>query len=335
MSKNNQYKNVAVVILNWNGAEYLQKFLPSVVDNTNNEIANIFVIDNNSQDESLEVLKKFPTVEVIILDKNYGFSGGYNKGLELIDSKYYLLLNSDIEVPPNWIEPLYSSMESDLNLGICGPKLLSYDDKTKFEYAGAAGGFICRGRIFEHLETDNGQYDKPEKCFWVSGAALMVRRDLFVKAGQLDEDFFAHQEEIDLCWRVINLGYEIMCVPKSYVYHVGGGTLNKSNPYKTYLNFRNNLFLIQKNTKKIEGFKILFIRFFLDYIAFVRMILQANFKEAFAVVKAYFHFWSKINLMNKKRKTIQAKSTKQISSICRKSIVYQYFVRKVNRFSDI
>lgn len=324
----------AVVILNWNGKTFLEKFLPTLVNNTPVK-ADIWVIDNNSTDDSLLLLKQnFQTVKTIELDKNYGFAGGYNKGLVQINAKYFLLLNSDIEVPENWINPLVEMMENNPDIAVCGPKLLSYEQKNHFEYAGAAGGFIdrfgypfCKGRIFDTCEEDKGQYNQASDCFWISGAALMIRSEIFNKVGGFDDDFFAHQEEIDLCWRIQNLGYRIVCEPKSFVYHVGGGTLPKSNPFKTYLNFRNNLFLIQKNMPKYKRHRVLFSRFALDHIAAWRMILQGTFKEYFAVVKAYLHFWFNIRKMGKKRKLIKPKSPKYLTGYYPKSIVLDYYVK--------
>jgi hypothetical protein len=324
----------AVVILNWNGKTFLEKFLPTLVNNTPAE-ADIWVIDNNSTDDSLLLLKQnFQTVKTIELDKNYGFAGGYNKGLGQINAKYFLLLNSDIEVPENWLYPLVEMMENNPDIAVCGPKLLSYEQKNHFEYAGAAGGFIdrfgypfCKGRIFDTCEEDKGQYNQASDCFWISGAALMIRSEIFNKVGGFDDDFFAHQEEIDLCWRIQNLGYRIVCEPKSFVYHVGGGTLPKSNPFKTYLNFRNNLFLIQKNMPKYKRHRVLLSRFALDHIAAWRMILQGKFKEYFAVVKAYLHFWFNIRKMGKKRKLIKPKSPKYLTGYYPKSIVVDYYVK--------
>ncbi|MDE7156314.1 MAG: glycosyltransferase family 2 protein, partial [Muribaculaceae bacterium] len=245
-------KPIAVIILNWNGAKLLQEFLPSVTANTDPELARIIVADNGSTDNSLKVLREqFKDVEVFTFDKNYGFAGGYNKAIEMVDNKYVVLLNSDVETPEQWLNPLYDFMESHPHVGAVQPKILSYKDKTKFEHAGAAGGLIdihgfpyCRGRVFNSVETDYGQYDAaPSSIFWASGAAMTVRRDAYIKAGGLDNEFFAHMEEIDLCWRMQLLGYRIFAVPESTVYHLGGGSLDYKNPRKTYLNFRNNLLM--------------------------------------------------------------------------------------------
>ena len=325
----------AVVILNWNGIKLLQEFIPILIANTNSTIADLWVIDNASTDNSIEYLKNYSQINIIQLDKNYGFAEGYNRGLKNIEAKYYLLLNSDIEVPANWLEPLYSLMENDNNIAVCGPKILDYYKRKHFEYAGAAGGFIdkyaypfCRGRVFENVEKDIGQYDSLIDCMWVGGAALMVRANLYKKINGFDELFFAHQEEIDLCWRLQNLGYRIVCQPQSFVYHVGGGTLNKSNPRKTFYNFRNNLFLIKKNFPKRVRQKVFFVRFFLDIVAMFRMFLQGLPKDAINVVKAYYDFYKKSKLINTKRKLIKPKSVKYLKGFYPKSIVFQNYIYK-------
>lgn len=338
-----EYNKIAIAILNWNGLSFFRKFIQTLINHTDKKIAGIWVIDNGSTDDSIEYLKQnFPEINIILLDKNYGFAEGYNRGLKQINSKYYLLLNSDIEVSANWIRPLYDLMESNRNIAVCGPKLLDYKKRGNFEYAGAAGGFIdkycypfCRGRIFENVEEDKGQYDSTIECLWICGAALMIRSELYHKVGGFDPDFFAHQEEIDLCWRLQNLGYSIICEPKSMVFHVGGGTLHKSNPHKTFLNFRNNLFLIKKNMPQSKRYKVLFIRFFLDGIAAIRMLFQGIPGEAVSVVKAYWDFWKRSGKMKKKRKSIKPKKIKYITGYYRKSIVIQNFVKKIDKFSSL
>ncbi|MDR2834706.1 MAG: glycosyltransferase family 2 protein [Bacteroidales bacterium] len=336
----NYPQQIAIAILNWNGVEFLKKFLPSVIKNSDEKISNIYIIDNGSTDNSITVLQEhFPTIKIILLDKNYGFAEGYNRGLKKIEAKYYLLLNSDVEVPENWLKPLYELMESDENIAVCGPKLLDFEKRDTFEYSGAVGGFIdkyaypfCRGRIFGNIEKDNQQYDSPLECFWVGGAAFLIRSELYNLLGGFDEIFFAHQEEIDLCWRLKNLGYKIICEPKSIVYHVGGGTLNKTNPHKTFLNFRNNLFLIYKNLPKFQRRKVLFARFYLDIIAALQMIFQGHFKDAKAVVKSYFDFWKqKKNLKYFNRKL----NIKYHRGYYKKSIVFLNFIKKVNKFSEL
>lgn len=287
-------RKVSVVILNWNGAEMLRTFLPSVVKYTNPELAEVCVADNGSTDNSVDIVRdEFPSVRLIPFKENYGFAEGYNKVMDNVDTEYVVLLNSDVEVTEGWIEPILSYMESHKDVAACQPKILSYHDKKKFEYAGASGGYIdkygypfCRGRVFDSLETDNGQYDTPADIFWASGAAMFVRRDVYVAVGGLDPKFFAHMEEIDLCWRLLSRGYRLVCIPESKVYHVGGATLKKENPKKTYLNFRNNLLMMYKNIPSDELRKVMIVRCFLDYLAVVFYILKFDFSNASAVVKA-------------------------------------------------
>lgn len=287
-------RKVSVVILNLNGAEMLRTFLPSVVKYTNPELAEVCVADNGSTDNSVDIVRdEFPSVRLISFKENYGFAEGYNKVMDNVDTDYVVLLNSDVEVTEGWIEPILSYMESHKDVAACQPKILSYHDKKKFEYAGASGGYIdkygypfCRGRVFDSLETDNGQYDTPADIFWASGAAMFVRRDVYVAVGGLDPKFFAHMEEIDLCWRLLSRGYRLVCIPESKVYHVGGATLKKENPKKTYLNFRNNLLMMYKNLPSDELRKVMIVRCFLDYLAVVFYILKFDFSNASAVVKA-------------------------------------------------
>lgn len=290
---------VAVVILNWNGARLLEEFLPKVVENTDQALAKVIVADNGSSDDSLEVLaSRFPQVEVIAFDKNFGFAGGYNLAVEKCAAyPYVVLLNSDVACAPGWINALYGFMEAHPEVGACQPKILSYRDPDKFEYAGACGGFLdkngypyCRGRIFTEVESDRGQYDDPISVFWATGAALMVRTKVYIDCGGLDTDFFAHMEEIDLCWRILLAGWEIWAVPQAKVYHLGGGSLPASNPKKTYLNFRNNLLLLHKNLPDSVRSRRLFIRRLLDTVAWGKFTLTADFKNAGAVWRAHRDF---------------------------------------------
>lgn len=245
----------AVVILNWNGKGFLERFLPGLLISVQEEDAEVIVADNASTDGSMEMMSRhFPKVRTIRFDRNYGFTGGYNRALFQTDAEYYVLINSDIDVPSDWLGPLTEWMDTHPECGICAPKLHSYDNREMFEYAGAAGGYIdkygypfCRGRIMKHVEKDCGQYDTPARVFWASGACMMVRAELYRRLGGLDERFFAHMEEIDLCWRVQMNGYSVVCVPYSTVYHIGGGSLPNNSPYKLYLNFRNNLLMLSKN----------------------------------------------------------------------------------------
>jgi GT2 family glycosyltransferase len=284
--------SISVIILNWNGSAMLRKYLPSVVACTPD--AEIIVADNGSTDDSLTLLaEQFPTVRVIILDKNYGFAEGYNRAIAAVDSEYVVLLNSDVEVTPHWLAPLAEYMRANPDVAACQPKLLSYTDKHAFEYAGAAGGYLdcfgypfCRGRIFSTVETDSGQYDTNADIHWATGACLMVRRKVYVDCGGLDSRFFAHNEEIDLCWRIRLYGHRIVCVTQSAVYHLGGGTLPQGNPRKTFLNFRNNLLLLYKNMPSKELAHAMRVRLFLDYVAAFKFLLCGGWGDFRAVVKA-------------------------------------------------
>jgi len=333
--------NVAVVILNWNGQSFLEKFLPSVVASTYPGLE-IVVGDNASTDSSIEFLKSnYPGVRVLQNDENYGFAGGYNRILEHLDNEYFILLNSDVEVSPGWIEPVIHLMESDMEIAVAQPKILSYSQKDHFEYAGAAGGYLdslgypfCRGRIFDTLEADHGQYDDQSEIFWASGAALFIKRIRWIEIGGLDPDFFAHMEEIDLCWRLKNRGYRIVYCPKSIVYHVGGGTLNAESPFKTYLNFRNNLVLIQKNLSSGKASLVIFIRLWLDLIALIKFLFAGKPGNALAISKAHFSFFGKLFRNIKKSRDIDV-SNFNSSGLYRGSIVWQYFIRKRKLFSSL
>ena len=294
-------KQVAVIILNWNGAALLRRYLPTVIAGTDDTIADVIVADNGSTDDSLQVLQQeFPSVKVMAFDKNYGFAQGYNLAIEKTMYPYTVLLNSDVRTPHGWLNPLLDFMETHPAVGAVMPKLLHdrEDGKQMFEYAGAAGGYIdchgypyCRGRIFECLEEDHGQYDDGAKSvFWATGACLMVRSQLYHDVGGLDKDFFAHMEEIDLCWRIRLAGNELMMVPSSHVYHLGGGSLPQGNPRKTYLNFRNNLLLLHKNLPREEGRRLLFVRRLMDTLALGMAVLKGNFGDAWAIVRAHRDF---------------------------------------------
>lgn len=329
---------VAVVILNWNGQKFLEKFLPSVVAFSKD--AEIIVADNDSDDTSISFLKeKYPNIRIIQNSENGGFAKGYNDALKLVEAQYYVLLNSDIEVTENWIQPLVELMDSDETIAACQPKLRSYYEKEKFEYAGAAGGFIdkygypfCRGRIFNSIETDEGQYDDVTEIFWATGACMFVRAEYYWKVGGLDNDFFAHMEEIDLCWRLKNAGYKIFYQPASLVFHVGGGTLPKNSPRKTYLNFRNNFFLLYKNLSPSRFYQVFFIRLILDGVAGIKFFIEGNRNDCFAVVKAHFHFYKAIRYNRKKRKSIHQKN---VDSMYNGLIVADHYIRKVQKFSQL
>ncbi len=332
---------VVAVILNWNGQGFLEKFLPSLINSTYSNLE-IVVGDNASTDNSVEFLQQsYPHIRIIQNKKNYGFAGGYNRILEELDAEYFILLNSDVEVSANWIEPVIHLMESDKYIAAAQPKILSYAQKEHFEYAGAAGGYLdvlgypfCRGRIFETVEMDYGQYDDNSEIFWASGAALFIKRECWIEAGGLDPDFFAHMEEIDLCWRLKNRGYKIVFCAESKVYHVGGGTLNAENPFKTYLNFRNNLVLLQKNLSFGKAFFIIFIRFWLDLLSLIKYLIDAKPKNALAISKAHFYFFGHLFKNIKKARHINI-SKFNASGFYRGSIVWQYFILKRKKFSSL
>lgn len=291
-------KPVAVIILNWNGEALLQEFLPKVIATTNEKLADIIVADNGSTDNSVEFIEKeFPNVKLLKFTENYGFAEGYNQAIAQTRYKYTILLNSDAASKEGWIEPIYEYMEAHPQTGACQPKLLSYTTPDEFEYAGASGGFIdkngypyCRGRLFSTVEKDKGQYDDICSIFWATGAALAVRSDLYLKVGGLDKLFFAHMEEIDLCWRILLAGYDIKVIPQSIVYHLGGGSLPASNPRKTYLNFRNNLLLLHKNLPNSTRSRKLFVRRLYDTIAWAKFVATLDFKNANAILKAHNDF---------------------------------------------
>ncbi|WP_172278534.1 glycosyltransferase family 2 protein [Chryseobacterium sp. LAM-KRS1] len=293
-------KKLAVVILNWNGQDWLEKFLPGVVRFSAD--ADIYVIDNLSTDNSIDYLKsQFPTVKIIYNDRNYGFAGGYNVGLKNIRADYYCLLNSDVEVTENWITPVLDLFERDPEIVVIQPKVLSYQNKKYFEFAGAAGGLIdnlgypyCRGRVFDDVEEDKGQYNDEAEIFWASGCCFFIRSKDFQEQNGFDERFFAHQEEIDLCWRLINTGKKIYYTGKSTVYHVGGGTLNKQSPQKTYLNIRNNLSMMLKNLPFPKLIWLIFFRLCLDSIAGIYFGLKNGFPHLWAVVRAHFGFYAQV-----------------------------------------
>lgn len=333
--------SVAVVILNWNGQDLLAKFLPSVVQSVYDNLQ-IVVIDNGSTDNSLRLIEKeFPTVKVIANKDNKGFADGYNSGLQQVDADYFVLLNSDVEVPKYWIEPVIYLMETDPMIAVAQPKIKWQLDPKKFEYAGAAGGFMdrfaypfCRGRLFDHLEFDQNQYDENLDIFWASGAAFFVKRNYFNEVGGFDRDLFAHMEEIDVCWRLKNLGYRIVACGNAEIYHVGGGTLNANNPFKTYLNFRNNLIIMQKNLPLNEAYFRIFCRFWLDFIAWIQFFVTGKPKFAFAISKAHAHFLKQVFQTAKKRTKKQV-SMKNLPGVYPKSIVWSYFIKKTKKFSEL
>ncbi len=330
---------VAVIILNWNGRKYIEKFLPTLLKHSKNE-AEIIVADNASTDDSVSFIQThYPEVRIILNDENAGFAKGYNLALKLVEADYYILLNSDIEVTGNWIQPVIRMMESDPEIAACQPKIRSYLEPKKFEYAGAAGGFIdkygypfCRGRIFLSIEEDHGQYDDPCEIFWASGACMFVKSEIFHQMGGLDEDFFAHMEEIDFCWRLKNNGYRIMYCPSSTVFHIGGGTLPKISWRKTYFNFRNNFFLLYKNLPDNRLTVVFTVRLILDGIAALKFLFQAGFQDFWAVTRAHMSFYHSLGKMRIKRKNLHQGSMK---NVFKKNIVIEYYLKGKRKFSDL
>lgn len=333
-------KEISVVILNWNGCNYLEKFLPSVISYSKD--ARIILADNASTDESVTFVKNnFPTVEIVVNSSNGGFAKGYNDALKQIDSPYYLLLNSDIEVTEGWLDPLLERMKDDSVAG-CQPKVLSYKNQQHFEHAGASGGFLdvdffpfCRGRIFDSIEEDENQHDSSIEVFWATGAALLIRSDVFHKLGGFDESFFAHMEEIDLCWRAKKMGYSFYVEPKSVVYHVGGGTLSYMSPRKTYLNFRNSLYMIVKNYDGLLFPKI-FVRMCLDGIAGIRFLLKGELKNLWAVLTSHFSMYANLRTLLHKRKEIKKLSqTPNNNGFYKGSILWAYYFKRIGKFNDL
>lgn len=334
-------KDISVVILNWNGSAMLQRFLPSVIRYS--EEAEIIVADNGSTDHSIDILReKFPSVRILPFRENYGFAEGYNRAIQQIETPYVLLLNDDVEVTPHWLQPLLAFMNHHPEVAACQPKILSETQRELFEYAGACGGFIdhlgypyCRGRIFNHVEKDRGQYDQVCPIFWATGAALLVRTDVFRKEGGLDKRFFAHMEEIDFCWRLRSRNYGIYCIPQSTVYHVGGGTLPKSHPRKTFLNFRNNLLMLYKNLPEERLNSTLRIRYFLDLVAALKMLLSGQVKESMAIVKALRTFFKIRHDFDREREeNLRKQQLKDIPEMRNESLLVAFYLKKKKKFED-
>ncbi len=337
--------SISVVILNWNTEKYLNDFLPFVQESVKDMPGvEIVVADNGSTDSSMQLMKeKFPDIKTIVFDKNYGFAGGYNKALQELKTDYYVLLNSDVEVTKDWLKVLYDYMESNPSVAACQPKMLSYHRRNYFEYAGAAGGFIdkygypfCRGRIFSEVEEDTGQYDDIRDVFWATGACLMIRSKDYWNVGGLDEEFFAHQEEIDLCWRLKSRGRRVTCNPQSVVYHIGGGTLEAEHPRKTYLNFRNNLLMLYKNLPHKSLHKVFNVRFYLDNIAVARFFLRGEFQNMKAITDARTDFRNMQNSFTKKRDENILKSVQStFKEISQNSILNEFYVKRNRKFSQL
>ncbi|MGE0090512.1 MAG: glycosyltransferase family 2 protein [Bacteroidales bacterium] len=334
----------AIVILNWNGKKFLSQFLPGLIQYTLNTDSEIIIADNNSTDDSIEFLNtNYPYIKQIILDKNYGFAGGYNRALNQIDAKYFVLLNSDVEVTRDWLNPLIQLLDTDKQVAAVMPKILSLNNRNQFEYAGAAGGFIdkygypfCRGRILGTVENDKGQYNDIRDIFWATGACMVVRADLFKNFNGFDDDFFAHMEEIDLCWRFKNAGYRILYCPYSTIYHVGGGTLPNNNPFKLYLNYRNNLFLLYKNLPEKKFKRTLITRMMLDGISSILFLMKLSLPSFLAVFKAHIHFYKALPQLKEKRKSQLKNSLIETHpEIYKKSIVVDYFIKRNKYFSAL
>lgn len=332
----------AIVILNWNGLRYLKDFLPSVVAHSIG--CQLVVADNASTDGSVAFLQDhFPHVRIILLPENYGFCEGYNKALRQVKADYYVLLNSDVSVPAGWLEPITEMMDADASIAVCQPKIIAQQHPGYFEYAGAGGGLLdtlgypfCRGRLFETLEEDKGQYNDVQEIFWATGACMFVRADAFHTLGGLEPAFFAHMEEIDFCWRAKNAGYKVMYNGHSQVYHLGGGTLHKSNPRKTYLNFRNGLALLYKNVPSKELLTSIMLRVVLDWIAAIRMVLSGQTKDAQAVLDAHADLLRHRHYWQNRRKAQQPKGNfPSMPGVYKGSIVWQYFIRQKRTVAEL
>lgn len=334
---------IAVVILNYNGSTYLQQFLPLLTEkspSTSRYQVEIYVIDNASTDSSLEILKNFPLVKVIALPHNKGYAGGYNEGLKHVEADIYAIVNSDIEVTENWIEPCYDFLLSQPSAAACQPKILGYHNRNVFEYAGGAGGYLdwmgypfCRGRLFDTLEEDKGQYDTTTEVFWASGACFFIKAQAFHEVGGFDTDFFAHMEEIDLCWRLKKNGWHIYCVPASVVHHVGGGTLAYLSPQKTFLNFRNGLYMLVKNYPFPAVTVILLLRLLLDAPAAIYLLHRNGIEHALAILKAHLSFYFALGKLLRKR--IKQKTGKYPVIFFPRSIVWAYYIQGKKRYSDL
>ena len=334
---------VAVALLSYNGKELLEKFLPPII-NTAYDDFEVYVIDNASTDDTQEFLKSnFPQVKIITISENHGFTNGYVEGLKQINNEYYVLISSDVEVTPNWMNPVIELMENDGSIAACQPKMKNYNKKTHFEYSGSAGGFIdilgypfCRGRVFFTMEEDIGQYDDVTETFWATGGCLFIRSEIYHKAGGLDNDFYAHMEEIDLCWRIKNMGYKIMVCPQSVAYHVGGHIINYGSPSKIFRNFRNSLIMNLKNMTATELIWKLPARIILDIIYAAKVLFSGNFIEFISIAKAHFDFFFKMPKWLKKRRQARKLTVKpNLYGIYKGSIVIDYFLKKKKKFSEL
>lgn len=340
----NKPTRIAIVILNWNGVKLFPDFLPSILEHSQGENIEIIVADNGSNDNSLAYLEtNFPSIRLIDLENNYGFAKGYNLALEKIEADYFVLVNSDVKVEKGWIAPCIKQFENDKRIAAVQPKVLSFNQPENFEYAGAAGGFIdkfgypfCRGRILDHVEKDENQYNTASEIFWATGACMFVRAETFKNAGGLDADFWAHMEEIDLCWRLKNQGYKIVYEPQSVIYHLGGGSLEYGNPKKVYLNFRNNLFMLYKNLPEKSFKRTLFLRMVLDGAAAAKFFLSFEFAAFGAVVRAHAAFYKSWPLLKAKRKELQKLAiVNKHEQMFHQSIMWKFFLQKKHKFTDL
>ncbi|WP_278631850.1 glycosyltransferase family 2 protein [Parabacteroides goldsteinii] len=337
-------KKVAIVILNWNGAKLMEEFLPSVIAYSPAERTEVVVADNGSTDNSIALLQeKFPSVRIIQLDKNYGFAEGYNQALKQLDNEYTVLLNSDVEVTPDWLDAPLAALEADATIAAAQPKIRAQRNKEYFEYAGAAGGYMdiygypyCRGRMLHVVEKDEAQYDTPADILWATGACLFIRTAVYKEIGGLDAGFFAHQEEIDMCWRLRSRGYRLVCTPESVVYHVGGATLQVESPRKTFLNFRNNLLMLYKNLPEKDLKPVMRARFWLDYIAATKFLLCGHIQNAKAVYEARKAFFDMKPEYEEKRRENLAKTTLPIiPELMCSSLILAFYLKGKKKYSDL
>lgn len=342
MTTNN--KKIAIVILNWNGSALMQKFLPSVLRYSQEDLADVIVADNGSTDDSLQMLTdKFPSVKIIRLEKNFGFAEGYNQALKQIDYPYTVLLNSDVEVAPNWLDAPFRMLEDNQDIAAVQPKIKAEQHRNLFEYAGASGGFMdiygypfCRGRLLHIVEEDKDQYNEPIDILWATGACLFIRTNIYKEAGGLDSGFFAHQEEIDLCWRLRSRGYRLVCTPQSVIYHVGGGTLNAESPRKTFLNFRNNLLMLYKNLPEDKLHRVMNIRRILDYVAATKFFLCGHPQNAWAVYQARREFHKlKSTYKSKREENIRRTTLHNIPELKTYSLLWQFYIKGRKHYSDL
>lgn len=335
-------KSIAVAVLNWNGRALLEAYLNKLIEDSQ-DLGSVYVIDNASSDDSIEWMKEHAQkARIIELESNFGYAGGYNKGLTAIEEDFVVLINSDIESSPGWLKPLVAQFETDPKLGALQPKILDLKNRSKFEYAGAAGGYMdhlgyafCRGRLFDELEIDQQQYQSFQECFWATGACLMVRKSAYNEVGGLYATLFAHMEEIDLCWKMQIQGWKVAVEPASEVFHLGGATLETASPRKTYLNFRNNLIILFLNLPSFEAMRIIFARLLLDGIAGLRFLSQGKLKFLFAILQAHFSFYAMFNELYRERIKRKQKSFKTLKGVYQRSLLLEYFARGKKRFSDL